>query len=213
MGPYSSRATFSDGPPTSQPRKPGPAPRGGIPKRRGRRPGPMAGPPRATYERLRPKFISFLCEWEGCPAELQNLETLRKHVFVVHGRSDTCRWGKCARAVPPRSFPHREAFQRHMEDAHLVPFSWHVGDGPQNTSSVARVARDKGDPDHLPDYLFDEDGNQVTPSVVNQEFENEDDRKLRRRRLHRLILQRERNAPEEEPESPVEELRSLVERA
>lgn len=59
--------------------------------------------------------------------------------------------------------------------------------------------------DGLPGYLFDGEGNQVTPSVLYQEFENEEEKRARRRRLHRLILERDRNAPLEEPETSVVE--------
>lgn len=208
MGPYSAKASFPGGASAPRPKKPATTAKGGLPKRRGRKPGSGARQPREIYERSRPKFLPFLCEWEDCPAELQNLETLRKHVLVVHGRSETCRWGKCARATRPRSLPSRDAFQRHAEDVHLVPFAWHVGDGPQNTSSEAEVARSKETSDRLPKYLFGEGGSQVTPSILHQELENEDERKVRRRRLHRLLLERDRNAPEEEPPSPVDELTS-----
>lgn len=209
MGPYSARADFTSG------RSPPPRPkrsaataaavRGGMPRRRGRRP---ARPPRAIYERLKPKFVSFICEWQGCVAELQNLETLRRHVHSVHGASEICLWGKCARGRLPRSLPSHEAFDSHMETVHLGPFSWHAGDGPRNTSSETTVAEANGGPKQLPEYLFDEEGNQVTPSILHQELENEEERKIRRKRLHRLLLQRDRNAPEE-PETPVEELMAL----
>lgn len=70
------------------------------------------------------------------------------------------------------------------------------------------MAEANGGPKQLPEYLFDEEGNQVTPSILHQELENEEERKIRRKRLHRLLLQRDRNAPEE-PETPVEELMAL----
>lgn len=123
--------------------------------RPGRKPALTA---RQIYLRLNPRFIAFRCEWENCPAELQNLETLRRHLLIVHGRpcplskstsasepSDpptarpqhnliTCKWANCSlgRAQP---FPTKESFASHVEAAHLAPFLWHVGDGPRNTSA------------------------------------------------------------------------------
>jgi hypothetical protein len=91
-----------------------------------------------------------------------------------------------------------------MEDAHLVPFVWHVGDGPRNAmvdyKAVANRTPEEA-ADELPGYLFDAEGNQVTPSVLHQEFENEEERKERVRRLRRVLAERDRNAPEEEPMS------------
>jgi hypothetical protein len=103
------------------------------------------------------KYLPFLCEWEGCPAELHNLNTLRLHLTIVHGIRDKstkdipCRWAKCAsshkaerKAIINRksnddnsshatsgiAFKRRGQWKEHIEEAHLIPFSWHMGDGP-----------------------------------------------------------------------------------
>lgn len=210
-GPYSAKTSVAGNssiPPRKKPAQAGPA---ATPKRKGRPPKQRRAP-RAIYDQLRPEYMPFLCEWEGCPAELQNLQTLRKHVLAVHGRSDACRWGKCGHGLRPQNFPSREELQRHVEAAHFVPLAWHVGDGPLNTNPDADVTRSMGNPKHLPEYLFDDAGHQVTPSIIHQGFESEEERKFRRRRLHRLLLQRDRNAPEEEPGSPVEEHTSIFRR-
>jgi hypothetical protein len=109
----------------------------------------------------------------------------------------SCRWGKCDQA-PGKRFESGKEFERHVEDRHLLPFMWHVGDGPRNTIMEYKIKTPDEEADDLPGYLFDEEGNQVTPSVLHQEFENDEERKERRRRLHRLLLERDRNAPEEE---------------
>jgi hypothetical protein len=201
MGSYSAKASFPGAPRTATKE-----PRTGPPKRRGRPPGRTGlKPTRAIFEKLRPQYVSFLCEWEGCPAELQNVDTLRRHVLVVHGREGAggwCRWGKCSNQQAPlllqrKRFGSEREFERHVEDRHLVPFVWHVGDGPRNTVMEYKVKTPDEAADDLPGYLFDAEGNQVTPSVLNQEFENDEERKERRRRLHRLLLERDRNAPEE----------------
>ncbi|KAJ9132222.1 hypothetical protein NKR19_g9379 [Coniochaeta hoffmannii] len=198
MGSY---AAISGGTPV--PRATTKEPRSGQPKRRGRPPGrPGVNPTRAIFERLQPKYVPFLCEWDGCPAELQNVDTLRRHVLVVHGREGVsgCRWGKCKQADTRTKFGSDLEFERHLEDRHLTPFVWHVGDGPRNTIMEYKVKTPDEAADDLPGYLFDAEGNQVTPSVLQQEFENEEERKERRRRLRWLIAQRDRNAPEEEEE-------------
>jgi hypothetical protein len=143
--------------------------------------------------------VPFLCEWDGCPAELQNVDTLRRHILVVHGDiavEEGCRWRKC-KGLAKQRFRSDAEFEQHIEDRHLTPFVWHVGDGPRNTVIDYKVKAADEAADDLPGYLFDAEGNQVTPSVLQQEFENEEDRKERRRRLRRLISERDRHAPEE----------------
>ncbi|GAB1313247.1 hypothetical protein MFIFM68171_03457 [Madurella fahalii] len=209
-GPYSA---MTGGVPSSTPRpKPTkPVASDQKPRRRpGRKPAPTA---RQVYLKLNPHFVSFRCEWENCPAELQNLETLRRHLLVVHGRPSspprpsrlpppdlTCRWTSCTHP----SLPSRESFAAHIEKAHLSPFLWHVGDGPRNTPPWA-----KPDTSPLPTYLFDAQGMQVTPSIRDQQFENDDDRKKRQVRIHRIIQQRDSNAPEE-PQYTQEELAEMA---
>ncbi|EPE26651.1 hypothetical protein GLAREA_02564 [Glarea lozoyensis ATCC 20868] len=142
------------------------------------------------------KYIPFLCEWEGCPAELNNLKTLRLHLNIVHGIRDKskkdipCRWGKCAKThkvqMPLTSdskasegslsqqsggvtFTRIGEWKEHIEEAHLIPFSWHMGDGPADetfSSPPAEPSLPKDEP-----WLFDEKGKQVTPSVHGQRQE------------------------------------------
>ena len=203
MGPYSVMNQLPlDGRPAAPrpPKKLASGAPGGMRKRKGRPPKAGTGPPRLIYERLRPKYITFLCEWEGCPAELQNLETLRRHILAVHGQEEACRWAKCAHNPSPTHLPSRQDLQEHVESVHLVPFAWHAGDGPRNTSSEAETPHTQGGTGALPAYLFDSEGNQITPSALHQEFEDEEERKARRKRLRRILLQRDRNAPEEEEE-------------
>jgi hypothetical protein len=120
------------------------------------------GRPRKTDPKpATPKFIPFLCEWKDCKAELHNLETLRRHVYSVHVKaheSDAipCRWSRCGltrqvhdesrpnstpTSIPEPKFihePHKfvgmQGFKDHMEKAHLIPFAWHMGDGPRGST-------------------------------------------------------------------------------
>lgn len=100
-------------------------------------------------------YTSFKCRWEGCKAELHNLDTLKKHVNKVH-RSSTdergfieCHWADCATQVIDldtvtgmrtearnrKSFTTISNWMQHLELLHFNPVSWELGDGP--TSGVS----------------------------------------------------------------------------
>jgi hypothetical protein len=110
-----------------------------------------------------PSFVPFKCEWRGCEAELMNLETLRRHIYAVHGKvfakgefvPKACLWGKCGKSAGSKSrngdedvemggveggvvqrelYGDAEAFKAHLEKAHVVPLSWHMGDGPRGST-------------------------------------------------------------------------------
>ncbi|OBT94300.2 hypothetical protein VE01_07785 [Pseudogymnoascus verrucosus] len=156
-----------------------------APKRRGRPPAKDKRP-EIPYSRLgQPTFIPFLCEWRGCKAELMNLETLRKHVYVVHGKAirikefvpKSCLWGKCGKKFESRDgdgdeemggvvqeeiFGDEEAFKAHMEKAHIVPVAWHMGDGPRGTTT------DGNESDHTSYLNSPLTGRPITPSIANQ---------------------------------------------
>ncbi|EAA27238.1 hypothetical protein GE21DRAFT_3218 [Neurospora crassa] len=225
-------------------------------KRRGRPPKKPHELPREIFSKLTPRYIRFLCEWEGCPAELHNFETLRKHVLVVHGdyrqphqhhllsareqpqEPKTCKWASChskrlQSELPPLTLPTRSHFEAHVNESHLIPFLWHVGDGPRNTSIESPLSEkpltitsalpsqplSSSSISHLdvttttttnttttstaiklqplPPYLFDTSGNQVTPSVRDQLYENDDDKRRRRVRLERVHFLRDENAAPE----------------
>lgn len=114
---------------------------------------PTGRPRKSDPKLVIPKFIPFLCEWRDCKAELHNLETLRKHIYSVHNKVQAsgaivCQWAKCGltRQVHDKSttepmFAHEDhefagmqEFKDHMEKAHLIPFAWHMGDGPRGST-------------------------------------------------------------------------------
>ena len=77
------------------------------------------------------KHIVFECKWKDCFARLHNLETLRKHVHKIHGiRGPSgrleCYWEGCGKF----SFAERLLWLNHVEQSHLGPVSWSLGDGP-----------------------------------------------------------------------------------
>ncbi|KAH6621062.1 hypothetical protein B0J18DRAFT_431437 [Chaetomium sp. MPI-SDFR-AT-0129] len=203
-----------------------------VRRKPGRKPVPTA---RQLYLRLNPQFVVFTCEWKDCPARLQNMETLRKHLFIVHGRpspstgesqstSFPCEWASCT--VSP--FPTLDTFKSHVETAHLLPYLWHVGDGPQNntpspslslpsrqptlphSTNNATTIANNNPPHPLPHYLFNAHGEQVTPSIHDQQRETDDDRRKRQARINRVVQQRDRNAPEE-PDYTARELEIIGE--
>ncbi|KAI1780990.1 hypothetical protein F4818DRAFT_22964 [Hypoxylon cercidicola] len=178
----------------------GPAENSREPKRRGRPPRAAATSARERYLRSNPDYAPFLCEWKfpskPCPAELQNMKTLRKHVYIVHGDADplVCRWGKCAARNTPIRFAEQAEFEEHMNKEHFRSYVWYTGEGHQN-DGISRLERDA---DKLPAYLFDENGNQVIPSIAGQKFEDDQQYKERKRKLRQLLIQKEENAPSEE---------------
>lgn len=172
-------------------------------KRRGRPPRQESPPPRQLYLGLRVPFLAFLCEWEGCRAELHNLETLRRHVGAVHvaGARGRCGWGARCREGPPLAGGRRE-LEEHVEERHLVPLAWHVGDGPRNTG---QRGEEEGGGDELPAYLLDGEGRQVTPSVRHQEVEDYVTWRNNRRRLRELLAERDKNLPSEDDDEDEED--------
>ncbi|KAG5971166.1 hypothetical protein E4U58_000171 [Claviceps cyperi] len=160
-----------------------------------RPPKPPSPSPQELYHNASTHFLIFLCEWAGCKAELHNLDTLRRHVYIVHGKHRgkmpcVCRWGSCEES----SFSNAQDWRAHLEKAHLAPFQWHMGDGPRNTSDGLSLSGGEG-LSALPDYLRGPDGKQVTPSIRDQELEDYVTWRMNRRRLKNMLLQRDRNVP------------------
>jgi hypothetical protein len=187
----------------------------GVVRRRGRPPKAPSPPPESVYGRLRPDFLAYLCEWDGCKAELHNLDTLRRHVYKVHARDGdkyACLWGECKQRNPSasRGYATADELRAHVEEVHLIPIGWHVGDGPDNTTGYDKEDAHKetssskggdGAGALLPAYLMDSHGNQVTPSIADQQIEDPETWKLNRRKLRELLRKRDANLPSEEDES------------
>jgi hypothetical protein len=95
------------------------------------------------------QYQSYKCKWQNCKADLHNLDTLKKHIFKMH-RKETlrntleCLWDDCGKKVTnhdamtnmrierhePHSFNHESDWRGHIEQDHLRPLSWDLGDGP-----------------------------------------------------------------------------------
>ncbi|KAJ6786509.1 hypothetical protein PWT90_08658 [Aphanocladium album] len=150
-------------------------------------------PPRELYLALQPTFAHFLCEWPDCKADLHNMDTLRRHVKTVHIKPQSqhrCVWGKCGKKPAGQPLD-ATALVTHLEQAHWVPMTWHVGDGTKNSWNWSAAPETNGD--NIPDFLKDKDGNQVTPSTRDQEIEDPVTYRKNRRKLKELIMRRDEN--------------------
>lgn len=171
----------------------------GFPKRRGRPPKVRPLTPGQFFRTIKePEFAIFACEWRMCKAELHNIDTLRRHLHVVHQPARkpiihpppaddvckplSCRWARCT-----SEFNTSQDWRDHVEERHLAPLSWHVGDGVRNNGDVFARASAHGR-DELPNFLFDKQGNQVTPSVRYQELEDEETYRANRHKLEQLYI-------------------------
>ena len=117
------------------------------PKREGKK-----GRGRPSQRATSPSFQVFNCRWQGCEAKLHNLETLRKHVFKLHGKrarlgddedvgEETeakvpCLWAGCEQdgifssTSGPRRFASKDDWKHHIEKKHMEAIAWELGDGP-----------------------------------------------------------------------------------
>ncbi|RQM08802.1 hypothetical protein DH86_00002934, partial [Scytalidium sp. 3C] len=167
----------------------------GVPRKRGRPPSKPQKP--MTLQLPEPKYIPFICEWQDCSAELQNLDTLRRHISVVHGKAQdsglySCLWGKCGKQLAQiqggsyealmkaNEFWTEQDWREHVNEAHLIPFAWHMGDGPKGTTfdTTAKLREEQSIR-----WLLDSEGRQVTPSIKNQLIEEGDARENNRMRF------------------------------
>lgn len=154
-------------------------------------------------------FHSMPCLWQECKAELMNMDRLRKHIEIVHWedeqwspedkekikldngipnvkskKSCICRWGRCATnpKLRDKTYEGWAELETHLEEAHLVPYSWHMGDGIRN-SSVSRQCHPSSKDQAIPDWLCDKDGNQVTQDARTLVIEDQSAAAARKRRL------------------------------
>ncbi|KAH8597869.1 hypothetical protein B0O99DRAFT_617008 [Bisporella sp. PMI_857] len=271
-----------------------------VVKKRGR---PSKNPLERIVKPLRePRYMVFICEWEGCRAKLHNLDTLKVHILNVHYKKDKngisqCKWGQCEAAddagdyddsednvmggvmaaedasnrsldesysesdnsdlppddLPPDNLPwenlsanrasggvltaddsgadelgidelaleagnvevnnvttekrsevklrrlrfhNRQDWENHIQNAHLVPYAWHMGDGPKvdppsESTHLTQLSipahttgiEASGESKVLPPWLFDDQGRQVINSIEGQQIERGDAKKNNKRRL------------------------------
>lgn len=106
-----------------------------IPKKRGRPFGSVNKKNALLSSKTtsEPHFYPFKCGWQGCPAEPQNLETLQRHIEMVHLDNTSCEWLKCENTV----FRDVIALRRHVSSIHISPYAFHMGDGPKTTTGTS----------------------------------------------------------------------------
>ncbi|TGO54365.1 hypothetical protein BCON_0108g00100 [Botryotinia convoluta] len=171
------------------------------PKKRGR--PPKQPSPEVDLEPPNPNFLVYDCEWDKCPAKLHNLATLKMHLFKVHGKRENnkfrCLWKGCTAATQhtesghslasepairkPREFEDEDKWKRHVEKKHIIRYAWHMGDGPTNSLDGLQGPKSLT----AASYLFDRNGNQVTPSVDDQQIEDGDPKQNNKKRFKRVI--------------------------
>ncbi|KAL8827735.1 MAG: hypothetical protein Q9170_006896 [Blastenia crenularia] len=113
-------------------------------RRRPKKPTPKM----ATSQQTMPIHRIYKCQWENCPAELHNLDTLKKHVnkhgdkFKEEGGPFPCLWKDCGArdyeegdneeesVLQPLRFDRHENWTKHMDKRHVAEYAWTLGDGP-----------------------------------------------------------------------------------
>ncbi|KAI2754046.1 hypothetical protein DTO006G1_8788 [Penicillium roqueforti] len=101
-----------------------------APKRRpGRPPRSVANNVEVAIPREQPvHYQIFPCKWEGCIAELHNLDSVRAHIVKVHiPHSLVCKWEDCDNKTPMAA---ADMF-RHLSSEHISKMAWALGDGPK----------------------------------------------------------------------------------
>ncbi|KAL9007606.1 MAG: hypothetical protein Q9173_007162 [Seirophora scorigena] len=158
---------------------PSPSLKGTQPKRgRPRKSWPKTSP--KTLQQSRPIHRIYQCHWESCPAELHNLETLKKHVnkhgdkFKDEGRPFPCLWRGCGTAArnveeaeedemdidaghQPLQFSAHDTWAKHMDKRHISDYAWKLGDGPSIRSDS-----------EMSDHVSDSAKRQITPVIAHQ---------------------------------------------
>ena len=90
--------------------------------------------PSEAEEKRPAEYVKFACKWEKCDHVLVNLATLRRHIFIMHGKHDdvvtqgkVCMWHGCGNkdysaendATPGTYCDNLKLFRQHMVDMHL----------------------------------------------------------------------------------------------
>jgi hypothetical protein len=98
-------------------------------KKPGRPPKSAASHIEVAIHREQPvDYQIFPCKWEGCAAELHNIDSVRAHVIKVHiPHSLVCKWKDCDNKTPMAA---ADMF-KHVSSEHISKMAWQLGDGPK----------------------------------------------------------------------------------
>jgi hypothetical protein len=98
-----------------------------------RKPGRPAGSKAKAVEVAIPRretpvnYQIFPCRWEGCVAELHNLDAVRAHLVKVHVPHHLlCKWKDCGNTTHMAA---ADMFS-HVANEHISKMAWELGDGP-----------------------------------------------------------------------------------
>ncbi|KAI4108846.1 MAG: hypothetical protein L6R37_000845 [Teloschistes peruensis] len=137
-----------------------------------------------TVQQTSPVYRVYKCKWENCPAELHNLETLKKHVlkhgekYAEEGGAIPCLWKGCGQATAttkdeetmdvdmlsqPLEFGTYTIWAKHMSTRHIMDDAWRLGDGPNNRSDS-----------EISDHVSDSAKRQVDPIVRSNGYARPD---------------------------------------
>ncbi|KAL9611590.1 MAG: hypothetical protein Q9167_003779 [Letrouitia subvulpina] len=144
-----------------------PSPSPSKPYQGSQQPARAAASTKRSSQPSAPIHRVYKCHWKDCPAELHNLETLRKHVRRHRDAFDDppypclwegCRAGRTMNGEEPRplEFQTDASWNEHLNGQHIEHYAWLLGDGPHTPRSSDTEASD---------CLSDSKGRQMTPVV------------------------------------------------
>ncbi|KAG0153754.1 hypothetical protein PDIDSM_2409 [Penicillium digitatum] len=81
----------------------------------------------AIHREQQVQYQVFPCKWEGCAAELHNIDSVKAHLIKVHiPHSLVCKWIDCGNKTPMAA---ADMFT-HLVSEHVSKMAWALGDGP-----------------------------------------------------------------------------------
>ncbi|KAE8147989.1 hypothetical protein BDV25DRAFT_23890 [Aspergillus avenaceus] len=90
----------------------------------------------------------YACRWDGCHAELHNMEMLARHIYKVHVPFTlACGWQGCSNHA---NYPAAQLV-KHIREAHLQSIAWLLGDGPSVPGTVGSDAGNSPVPLTIPE--------------------------------------------------------------
>lgn len=99
--------------------------------------------PRQIYDKTQPNFPRYQCEWNRCKAILINLDTLQKHIRIVHGNEARitlcCSWESCGTHNLGK-YASVEILEHHFETMHLASIKKSLSNGLKDHNVMAKAS-------------------------------------------------------------------------